>query len=215
MVSKRLIVMTFMLASSMNVASAQSNLTNTGKSSNTRPRSQHDLDAEAVVVDQLVDVHLPELRPLLERLRHDQPRQYALAIRDLSRSARRLENIQKRDLELFRQEVAVLKARTQVKLLTAKLKVRDNDDDRQQLRAAVARQHHAQRERLRYEVQSLEQRIQRAQKQLASAKQRLDEKQPDNETQIEKVYAGLLRKAGRRLNESAPPNRTEPSEEQE
>lgn len=145
----------------------------------------------------LVRSHLPELNNVLDRLRADQPRQYDRAIRDLAKSVRKLELAKNRDEQLYELELELLKAQNHVNLLTAKLKVRDSQSDRTQLRDAAARLQQAQVARIQYDVELYRQRLERAKQQLDAAGERLEAKQSDAEQQLEKTYLGLLRKAGR------------------
>jgi hypothetical protein len=140
---------------------------------------------------------LPELKPVLDHLRSDDPHQYNLAVRDLAKSARRLEAAKHRDQQLFEIEVELLQAQSSVRLLTAKLKVRDSQTDRQSLRKAVSRLQEAELNRTRYDIQMLKERLDRTKKSLDAAEQRLGAKQDNFRDQLEKSYLGLLRKAGR------------------
>lgn len=145
----------------------------------------------------LVQAHLPELSPVLKRLRADQPREYDRAIRDLAKNARKLELAKNRDERLYDAEVELLKAQNEVNLLTAKLKVRDRQNDRKRLREAASRLQQAQLVRAQYDVEIFQQRLEKAQAQLDAAKGRLEAKQSNSQQQLDKLYQVLLRKAGR------------------
>lgn len=147
--------------------------------------------------NQLVVSHLPELKNILRRLRESEQQEYAKAIHDLARSARKLELAESRADGGFEVELQLLKSQTKVNLLTARLRVRDSNRDRKQLRSALNRFHSAQIERTKYEVQALRNRLVHTQKQLASAEQRLESKQQLTTEQLEKNYLRLIRKAGR------------------
>ncbi|TWT53271.1 hypothetical protein Pla22_08990 [Rubripirellula amarantea] len=146
---------------------------------------------------QLVDSHLPELRPILENLRRVQPKAYRKAVIGLARSSRRLEALRQRDEPTFDVELQELKLRTQVDLLTAKLKVRDSDKDRSELQTAVTNLQSVQVQRLQLEVEFLKQRVANAKQTLETAQERLKSKQSDASKQIEKAIEASLRKAGR------------------
>lgn len=173
--------------------------TDTGKKPTPQTPIQVDRDTESKAIS-LVKAHLPELNDVLGRLRADQPRQYDRAIRDLAKSVRKLELAQKRDEQLYEIELELLQAETQVSLLTAKLKVRDSQSDRKQLRNAVARLHQAQVTRIEYDVDLYRQRLERAKRQFDAAGERLEAKQTNRDQQLEESYLGLLRKAGRKPN---------------
>ena len=163
--------------------------------SNARTKPDAEIEATAT---QLVSAHLPELKPVLKHLRSEEPRQYDVAIRDLARSARRLETAKKRGEELYEIEVELLQAQSNAKLLTAKLKVRDSESDRKRLREAAKRLHHAELARTQYEVKSLQERLKKTQQQLTAASGRLTAKQDNQDDQLEKSYLNFLRKAGRK-----------------
>jgi hypothetical protein len=153
-----------------------------------------DRNAELAATE-LVEIHLPELKTVLKHLRTQQPREYAVAIRDLAKSARRLEVAKNRDERLYDIEVELLQAQSDAKLLTAKLKVRDNEPDRRQLREATRRLQQAEIARVEYEIHTLQERLKKTQQLLDAAQSRLTTRQ--NEDQLEKSYLNFLRKAGR------------------
>lgn len=149
----------------------------------------------------MVREHLPELRPMLKRLRADAPVQYRRAIVDLARSARRLETARRRDETLYEIEVEMLQAKTDVNLAVARLKVRDQQADRNALRQAVTRVHQVEQRRAEYEVELLEQRRKRVESQLGDARERLKAKRSDMESAVESKFETLLRRAGRGTND--------------
>ncbi len=156
-----------------------------------------DRDSELAAI-KLVEAHLPDLKSVLNHLRTDDPHQYNLAVRDLAKSARRLEISKNRDTELYDIDVELLQAQSSVRLLTAKLKVRDNQADRKRLREAAGRLQQAELSRADYDVRALQERLERTQKSLTAAEQRLANKQ---DSDLEKIYIGLLRKAGRKADD--------------
>ncbi|TWU00887.1 hypothetical protein [Stieleria varia] len=178
-----------------------------GKSKNVERSSKQNNDArEAPQVDEtteervleMVQSHLPELQRLLDQLRMNEPRQYRVAIQNLAKSAKRLEMAANRDPRFFELELTVIKSQTAVNLLIAKLKVRDSKSDRQALQKATEQIHDAETARAQYDVDQMQERLQRAQQQLAAAQKRLQSRQADRTTQIERSFAGNLRKAGRK-----------------
>ena len=191
---------------------AQNKQPDSGKKTPEKPESRKRVPERGTVkidraielaATQLVDSHLPDLKNVLKHLRSNDLQQYNLAIRDLARSARKLELSKKRDQGLYDLEVELLQANSNVRLLTAKLKVRDDQSDRKRLREAVSRLHDAELQRARYDVNSLQERIKRTQKSLDAAKQRLTQKESRHKELVESSYLGYLRKAGR-TDESAP-----------
>lgn len=171
------------------------------KKANSNLRVSVDKEAELKALG-LVEVHLPEIKTMLDRLRASDPKEYARAIRDLSKSARKLDLARNRNERLFDLEVEMLKSQNQVNLLTAKLKVRDSPLDRKLLHAAAQRLQEAQVSRAQYDVEMQELRLERAEKMLESARQRLQAKQNQSSDQVEKIYTNMLRKAGRSSKEA-------------
>jgi hypothetical protein len=172
-------------------------------------RETEDRETEKIV-QQLVQAHLPELTKVLSQLRAVQPQEYDRVIKDLARSARKLEIAQNRDQHLFEIEVELLQAEYHASLLTARLKVRDSESDRKQLREAAKRLQHAQIARAEYDVNAFRQRLARSQQQLESAVARLEARKNEAEDQLEKSYLNMLRKAGRdtKRNDTEPPAST-------
>ena len=171
-------------------------LADSGKKATAKTPIPLDRDTEAKV-NELVQSHLPELKSVLKRLAADQPRQYERAVRDLAKSARKLELAKNRDHRLHDIELELLKAQNAVNLLTAKLKVRDSQSDRKKLHASARRLQQAQIARAAYDVASIRTRLERTQQQLEAAEKRLESKEQDTDKQLEKSYLGMLRKAGR------------------
>jgi hypothetical protein len=160
------------------------------------------------LVRTLVRNQLPELEGVLQRLRSDNPAQYARAVGDLARSARKLEAARKRDERLYEVELEWLQAEHAVTLLTAKLKVRDDQQDRTALRQAVERLQQAQLARAEYDVQSLQTRLDRTRQLLEKAESRLQAKRDNLKRDADSSYAALLKKAGR--GSPAPAKRAKP-----
>lgn len=94
-----------------------------------------------------------ELADLLEHLKANQPREYEQAIRDLHRVTERLAQIQERDPVHYELEVAYWTSQSKVQLLSAQLKMADDDEIRGQLRDALSNQMDARLAVLRHERQ--------------------------------------------------------------
>ena len=168
-----------------------------------RSRSHVDIENEEFA-QILVQAHLPELKPVLKQLQTDRPKQYERAVRDLARSARKLDIARKRDERLFEIEVELLKAETQASLLTARLTVRDHAEDRKTLQQAVSRLQTAKTSKAGYEVEIYRKRIERDQKLLNAAEQRFSHFQKDGKSVMKEAYLGFLRKAGREPKQAKP-----------
>ena len=147
---------------------------------------------------QLVRTHLPEIDRMLSRLRESNRADYQRAIRDLAKSVRKLELAKKRDEALFEIEVQILKARSNVNLLTAKLKLRDSDSDRHSLRKAGERLLQAEAARDQYDVRVLEERLANTKRQIDALKKRIADKKSHSDSVLEKNYVAYLRRAGLR-----------------
>ncbi|KAA5544580.1 hypothetical protein FYK55_09695 [Roseiconus nitratireducens] len=160
-------------------------------------RPQLDRELEKNVL-QMVDSHLPELKVLLDRLRSKDPGQYEAAIRNLANSSRRLQAAKKRGEEAFELEVEVVKARSAVNLLVAKLKLRDRAADRKALREATEHLERAELARSRYEYSVWQQRLEKMRQQVNTVQERLQTKERRFDENLQQSYENYLRKAGRK-----------------
>lgn len=145
----------------------------------------------------LVRQYLPELEPMLDRLRQSDAKQFKRATAELARWSRRLELAQKRDQRLYEIEVESLKAEAEVNLLTARLKVRDDAADRERLKTAMARLQQAKLARGQYDVEMLTVKMKRVQQQLKTARERLQTMRSNVNDDPDAAYVDQLRKAGR------------------
>ena len=161
-----------------------------------------DGESEAAALS-LVRDELPQLNRVLDRLRSDSPSHYEKAIRDISRSAKRLESMRLRDEKLYSLELHLLKSRTSISLLVARLKIRDDESDRSSLKRAIGQLHSVELSRAKYEVESIEKRLQRTEEQLSDAQTRLSKRSSDLDERLDSVYTDYLRKAGRSAGGSA------------
>jgi hypothetical protein len=82
---------------------------------------------------ELAKNQMKELVPLLDRLKKRAPHQYEKAIRDLDRSAKRLEAIRKRDEKLFDASLREWTTRSEIQLRKAKLRVANSVADAEQV----------------------------------------------------------------------------------
>lgn len=72
---------------------------------------------------EFIDEHQPKLKKLMEFLKSKQPESYQQALKELGRSQQRLENLEKRDLELYRIELDLWVVRSRLRLLAAEMSV--------------------------------------------------------------------------------------------
>lgn len=122
---------------------------------------------------ELAKSRVKELMPLLERLKKRAPHQYEKAIRDLDRSAKRLETIRKRDEKLFDAAMREWTTRSEIQLRKAKLHVAHTGADAEQLEQLQRKLIGIQIERLEREIElndvktkAYEERIKALQRQL-------------------------------------------------
>lgn len=152
---------------------------------------------QQVLVLQMVDQHLPQLKTVLDYLRENSPQEYERAMRDLSRQMRRLETSRRRGEHFYDNELQVIKLETAIDLAAAKLRLRDEPELRQQLRRDIRQLQQLRVERLMFERQTLAQRLKRTTEQLAAVEQRLEKAQQSLDANAEQSFQTLLRKAGR------------------
>jgi L-2-hydroxyglutarate oxidase LhgO len=93
---------------------------------------------EAVMA--FVKEHHPALAELLVQLKTGSPKEYEQAMRELFRTSERLAQIQERDPQQHKLEIKLWQAQSRVQLLTARLKMSDSQELREQLRAALNEQ---------------------------------------------------------------------------
>ncbi|QDS86238.1 hypothetical protein EC9_03980 [Rosistilla ulvae] len=141
---------------------------------------------------ELVKSHLPELESVLASLKKHSAKEYQKAISDLTRTARRLEQLQQRDPDGFELELAFLQWQTRVDIALAQLQVRDNKKTREQLRKALASREQAKVSRARHEQTRLTERISRMQTQLQRLTDQLEN--VDVQKNADKAYAGAIRR---------------------
>jgi len=158
---------------------------------------QRELEQLEKQVRPLLEDHLPELIPLVNRLKAGQPNLYRQALMQLRGAVKRVEAAQSKSPLLREIELEALKANTQVNLIGARLQIRDSPQDRQELQQAVQRLHNAEERRLEWVVSLIEERAQRVQQQLEMANQRLEEKRHSKSQLVSDHYERLLRKAKR------------------
>ena len=72
-------------------------------------------------VEAFVRLHQPQLAELLEHLKQRGTKQYTPAVRDLNRAIQRIQNLEKRDAELYAIELELWKIRSQLRLQAAKI----------------------------------------------------------------------------------------------
>lgn len=102
--------------------------------------------------------HLQELLPVLNHLRTHSPQQYEKAIRDLDRSAKKLESIRRRDAELYAISLREWQLRGQIDLLKARLRVKKSPAGQQEMLQRLQSLREAERDRIERELALIDER---------------------------------------------------------
>ena len=108
---------------------------------------------------ELAKKHLNELLPVLKHLKNHSPHQYEKAMRDLDRSAKRLDSIKNRDSKLFDISVREWKTRGHVDLLKAKVRIKKSDADQKEILQQLQLLRDIELERLERELAIVDERL--------------------------------------------------------
>jgi hypothetical protein len=157
-----------------------------GKAKNRQPLAVTP-EREAAVMT-FVERNHAELSGLLAHLKENQPRQYEQAVKEIYRVTERLATVQERDPLLYELEVKVWTAQSQVQLLAARLKMGDTQEQRRQLREALAAQIEARLAVLKHQRDASAQRLARMDEQISKI-------EADRDATIERQLE-LLAKSG-------------------
>lgn len=126
-------------------------------------------------VQAFVEEHHPELAELLKHLKGQKNvRQYERAIRDLYAVSERLSGLQKVDSQRYEPELKAWKLKSRIQLLSARLTMGEDQELKQELKAALARQYDVRRELLAMEQQRLRARLQKIEQDLSDYDARRD-----------------------------------------
>ena len=123
---------------------------------------------------ELAKKHLNELLPVLKHLKNHSPHQYEKAMRDLDRSAKRLDSIKNRDSKLFDISVREWKTRGHVDLLKAKVRIKKSDVDQKEILQQLQLLRDIELERLERELAILDERIAANEERVRQTKQMID-----------------------------------------
>jgi len=123
---------------------------------------------------ELAKKHLNELLPVLKHLKNHSPQQYEKAMRDLDRSAKRLDSIKNRDSKLFDISVREWKTRGHVDLLKAKVRIKKSDVDQKEILQQLQLLRDIELERLERELAILDERIAANEERVRQTKQMID-----------------------------------------
>jgi hypothetical protein len=141
---------------------------------------------------ELAERHLPELLPVLGHLRDHEPQQYAKAIADLDRAAKRLEIQSRRGEQFFDAALRQWQSRGRVDLLKARVRVRPSEADSVRLKAAMKDYRESELARLKLERETLAERermMTRRAEQATRAAERAAKQLAEIDRNIERVKA--------------------------
>ena len=102
--------------------------------------------------------HHPELVSLIKSLKSMRQKEYETAIREISRIKRRLENLSKREPDLYGLELEAWKTKSKIDLMIAKGMARDQSFDKEKLRELLKVQVENQKKRWKHEQASISKR---------------------------------------------------------
>ncbi len=149
----------------------------------------------------LVRDHLPELAPVLDRLKVTNPTEYRKAIGELATEAKNLANVRSRNPARADLALDAWKARTQVELVAAQLASNPSAEREAELRAAIKARFDVDIRRHRFEVEQNEAAVVKAREHLAQtevnlgrAREALTRIEKNREVKIENRFKALLPK---------------------
>ena len=127
-------------------------------------------------VNAFVAEHHPELAELLKHLKGiKNQRPYERAIRELYTASERLANLQKSDSGRYELELKAWKVKSRIQLLSARLTMKDDEQLKNELKAALAEQYDLRREVLSLERNRIQDRLQKLERDLAGYDSRREE----------------------------------------
>lgn len=140
-----------------------------------KPAAPVTAEKEAAV-NAFVAEHHPELGELLRHLKGmKNQRPYERAVRELSAASDRLTNLQKTDEKRYALELKAWKVKSRIQLLSARLTMKDDDQLKTELKAALSEQHDIRREIMSAEKSRIQDRLQKIDRELATYDNRRDE----------------------------------------
>jgi hypothetical protein len=151
---------------------------------------------EIAAADALLSQHLPELRSLVDVLQKRAPKEYGKAIRDLSKSSKRLEGFKKRDRQLYDLEVQFLQAQVKVDLVTAQLQVASLPSLEKDLRSAIDQRAKVRIARNVRQKQLLLDRHRQVSQEIKRLEDQLLEQNESFQVQTQREFDQIVRRAG-------------------
>lgn len=143
-------------------------------------------ESEATVMP-FVETHHSQLVSVLAALKQSNPKEYEAAIADISKTRRRLLQLEKRNKALYDVDLDAWKTQSRIDLMMARAIAKEHSLDEAALRSLVAQRRATQVKRLKIELEQLEDR----KKQLQESLVRLE----DNEKErLDQQVSGLLKR---------------------
>lgn len=130
-----------------------------------------------------VATHQPKLLELMEFLKQKHPAQYEQALREMSRSRTRLENLAKRDLDMYAIELELWQIRSRLRLLAAEISVAP-EAKQEKLNATLAQ---LVEKEVAQDLARLKLQRERTAKQLEQFDQQIVQRESEHSAQIEKM----------------------------
>lgn len=122
----------------------------------------------------LAKEHLNELLPVLKHLKNHSPQQFEKAMRDLDRSAKRLDSIKNRDSKLFDISLREWKTRGHVDLLKAKVRIKKSDAAQDEILQQLQLLHNIELERIERELAIVDERLAANEERVRQTKQMIE-----------------------------------------
>lgn len=149
---------------------------------NTSASSENEADVLA-----FVEKHHSELLSVLKALKESQPKEYEAAIADIGKARKRLSQLEKRNKPIYDMEIVAWETQSKIDLMMARAVAKEHSLDEKALRELVSRRATNQVQRVKMELEQLQNR----EKQLRTSLERLEGNEKER---IDQQVAGLLKK---------------------
>ncbi len=134
-----------------------------------------------------VEAHDPALASLLQVLKAMKPKEYETAINEITKTRKRLEQLQSRDKPLYEVDLAGWKLQSKIDMMMARAVAKEQTLDEKALRELVKKRHENQVKRLRIEQDNLKTR----EKQIQESLERLQSNESDR---LDQQLSALIKK---------------------
>jgi hypothetical protein len=143
-------------------------------SADKQPAAEFNKKHERAALD-FVEKHHVELSELLIHLKSAEPKKYQQAVQDLYRTSERLAGFEKRDFKRFEVELALWKSKSRIQVLTARMTMSKEPGMEDELLALFKQQSQLQLKSLELEQQTVKQRLEKIDSQLAAKRSAIDD----------------------------------------